>query len=61
MSLTSHLAELSEKHRLLDRRIEQETASPAAKDAEIMRLKLEKLRLKDEIEKLQASTDDHPH
>ncbi|MEZ5853851.1 MAG: DUF465 domain-containing protein [Hyphomicrobiaceae bacterium] len=61
MSLTSHLAELSEKHRLLDRRIEQEAARPAARDNDIMRLKLEKLRLKEEIEKLQASTSERRH
>lgn len=54
MSLSTHLAELAEKHRVLDRRIEQEMARPAATDHEIVRLKLEKLRLKEQIEKLQA-------
>ena len=54
MSLSTHLAELAEKHRVLDRRIEQEMARPAATDHEIARLKLEKLRLKEQIEKLQA-------
>ena len=59
MSLTAHLAELAEKHRVLDRRIEQELSSPATADHEIMRLKLEKLRLKEEIEKLQAQSRTH--
>ncbi len=59
MSLTAHLAELAEKHRVLDRRIEQEMSRPAAADHEIMRLKLEKLRLKEEIEKLQARSLAH--
>lgn len=56
MSLTAHLAELAEKHRVLDRRIEQEMARPASTDHELMRLKLEKLRLKEEIQKLQSQT-----
>ncbi|MGE0699278.1 MAG: YdcH family protein [Hyphomicrobiaceae bacterium] len=59
MSLAAHLAELSEKHRVLDRRIEQEMSRPASSDHEIMRLKLEKLRLKEEIEKLQARSRPH--
>jgi hypothetical protein len=54
MSMAAHLAELAEKHRILDRRIEQELARPSATDQEIRRLKLEKLRLKEEIAKLQG-------
>ena len=58
MSLAAHLAELSEKHKLLDRRIEQELSRPGASDVEISRLKLEKLRLKEVIAQLEnrAST-----
>ena len=59
MSLATHLAELAEKHRVLDRRIEQEMSRPAATDHEIMRLKLEKLRIKEEIEKLEARSRPH--
>lgn len=59
MSLAAHLAELAEKHRVLDRRIEQEVARPAAAPHEIQKLKLEKLRLKEEIEKLQAKPRPH--
>ncbi len=59
MSLAAHLAELAEKHRVLDRRIEQELSRPAATDHEIMRLKVEKLRLKEQIEKLQARSRKH--
>ena len=55
MSLSAHLAELSEKHKLLERRIEQEQSRPGSSDDEIRRMKLEKLRLKEEISKLQAS------
>lgn len=59
MSLAAHLAELAEKHRVLDRKIEQEMSRPAATDQEIMRMKLEKLRLKEEIEKLEAQSRPH--
>jgi hypothetical protein len=59
MSLAAHLAELAEKHRLLDRKIERELSRPAATDHEIVRLKLEKLRIKEEIEKLEARSRPH--
>lgn len=55
MSRAAHLAELSEKHKLLDRRIEQEVTRPGSSDAEITRLKLEKLKLKEEIAKLETT------
>ena len=54
--MASHLAELAEKHRVLDRRIEEATASPGTDDAEIRRLKAEKLKLKDEMERLAKAT-----
>ena len=56
MSLNAHLAELSEKHKLLDRRIEVELSRPSTSDVEFTRLKLEKLKLKDEISRLSAKT-----
>ena len=52
MAITAHLAELAEKHRALEERIGQATAHPGVDDIEIRRLKQEKLRLKDEIERL---------
>ena len=55
MSLSAHLAELSEKHKLLERRIEEFLSRPSTSDVEITRLKLEKLKLKDEITRLQTS------
>jgi hypothetical protein len=56
MSLAAHLAELSEKHRVLERRIEEELARPGSDDLEITRLKREKLKLKEEIVRLQSKT-----
>lgn len=53
MALEAHLEELSEKHRQLDKEIEQEIARPGSDDIKIAELKKEKLRLKDEINSLQ--------
>ncbi len=56
MALSAHLQELSEKHRQLERRIEEEIARPGSDDLEIRRMKQEKLKLKDEIVRLEAQT-----
>ena len=55
MTLAGHLAELSEKHRLLEIRIQEELARPSADDLQISRLKKEKLKIKDEMAKLRGS------
>ncbi len=52
MSLSSHLAELTEKHRQIDSRISEYLARPVSNEAEVLRLKREKLKLKDKIERL---------
>lgn len=56
MALNAHLAELGEKHRLLERKIQEALASPSSSDAEIRRMKREKLRIKDEIARLESGT-----
>jgi hypothetical protein len=56
MALSAHLQELSEKHRQLQRRIEQEASRPGSDDVAIRRLKQEKLKLKDEIVRLEHDT-----
>jgi hypothetical protein len=56
MTLAAHLEELSQKHRLLEQRLKEELSRPGSDDGEISRLKLEKLRLKDEMAKLQRQT-----
>ena len=56
MALAAHLAELTEKHRLLERKIREEMARPGADDLQITQLKLQKLKLKDEMAKLQGET-----
>lgn len=52
MSAVAHLAELNEKHRMLERRIEEEMSRPAADPTKIKQWKREKLKLKDQIAKL---------
>ena len=54
MALDAHLVELSERHRALDRKIEEELARPMADDLKIAELKRQKLRLKDEIERIRG-------
>jgi hypothetical protein len=59
MALAAHIAELAEKHKLLERRIEEEVTRPGSDDLEIHKLKLEKLKLKDEIVRLSGSETRH--
>lgn len=56
MSLEGHLEELTEKHRLLDEQIMTEAARPGSDDAILRRMKQEKLKLKEEIERLRSET-----
>ncbi|MBI1383546.1 MAG: DUF465 domain-containing protein [Rhizobiales bacterium] len=56
MAVGAHLSELAEKHRLLDRKIEELLASPSSDDMEIQELKRQKLKLKDEMERLSATS-----
>jgi hypothetical protein len=59
MPLAGHLAELSEKHRNLELRIQEELARPGADDLQINRLKKEKLKIKDEMNRLQGNGQQH--
>jgi hypothetical protein len=55
MSIDSHLMELKDKHRSLERRIAEELARPAADVSKVTRWKHQKLKLKDEISKLRGT------
>jgi hypothetical protein len=52
MSLTSHLQELKRKHQTLSEEVEQAQRAPGTNDQTIASLKKQKLRLKEEIERL---------
>lgn len=56
MSLSSHLQELRKKHEHLSLEVEQAQRSPAIDDLQITALKKQKLKIKEEIERLSAST-----
>lgn len=56
MTLEGHLAELTERHRLLDRQINDELGRPGSDDLSIRRLKQEKLKIKEQIERLKYVT-----
>ena len=55
MSMSSHLQELQKKHETLSRKVEQAQRSLGIDDLEIGEMKKMKLRLKEEIERLQPS------
>ncbi len=54
MSVQAHLGELAAKHRALEAELEEAMSHPASTDAEIAELKRKKLRIKDEMTKLEV-------
>jgi hypothetical protein len=54
MSITSHLQELRRKHEHLSAMVEAEQRSPGSNDLRIAELKKQKLKLKEEMTRLQA-------
>jgi hypothetical protein len=55
MALQGHVSELSDKHRRLEELIESEMAHPDWDEVRVAALKKEKLRIKDELERLRSS------
>lgn len=54
MSLDAHLSELKKKHQSLSAMIEREERSPGSDNLAVTRMKREKLRLKDEISRIDS-------
>lgn len=52
MTVSSHVTELKKKHANLSEKVEHSQRSPATNSLDIKSLKQEKLRLKQEIERL---------
>lgn len=52
MSVASHVEELRRKHTVLSDAVERAQKSPGARDTEIVAMKREKLRLKEQITRL---------
>jgi hypothetical protein len=53
MSLQAHLSELAAKHKALETELAEAMAHPASTDAEIAELKRKKLKIKDEMTRLE--------
>ncbi|MDE1157780.1 MAG: DUF465 domain-containing protein [Neorhizobium sp.] len=56
MTVQAHIASLEKKHGALEEELQSIMASPSADDREIAELKRRKLRIKDEMQRLKAST-----
>lgn len=55
MSMSSHLQELRRKHATLSEQVELAQRSPSSDDLQITELKKQKLRLKEEIQRLSGA------
>ncbi|MBC7146265.1 MAG: YdcH family protein [Thioclava marina] len=55
MSLGSHINELRKKHEALSMEVERATRRPSIDDLEIAQMKKQKLRLKEEINRLESA------
>lgn len=55
MSLSSHIEELKRKHHALSEKVEQAQRAPSSTTLEIAELKKQKLKIKQEIERLSPS------
>ena len=55
MALAGHIQELSEKHRKLEELINSEMSHPDWDEVRVAALKKQKLRIKDELERLKGS------
>jgi hypothetical protein len=55
MSLSSHVEQLKKKHQDLSEKVEEAQRAPGTSDLEIADLKKQKLRIKEEIERLSES------
>lgn len=54
MTISAHVQELRKKHAALSAQVEEEARRPGSDDLQIAELKKQKLRLKEEIERLTA-------
>ncbi|MFN3276152.1 MAG: YdcH family protein [Paracoccus sp. (in: a-proteobacteria)] len=52
MSISSHVNELRRKHQVLSDAVERAQKSPGTNDLEIVEMKRQKLRIKEQIERL---------
>ena len=60
MSLNGHLQQLKKKHETLSKRVEEAQRSPSMDGSEIRELKKQKLKIKEEIARLDGGTKSKP-
>ena len=56
MTIEAHIETLEKKHGVLDAQLHTEMLHPSTHDTEIAELKRQKLRVKDQIERLKGQT-----
>ncbi|KGD92064.1 DUF465 domain-containing protein [Rhizobium sp. YS-1r] len=56
MTVQAHIASLEKKHGALEEELQTILASPSSDDRQIADIKRRKLRIKDEMQRLKAST-----
>jgi len=56
MGLESHIQQLSDKHRRLEETIAEELAHPGFDELKVAAMKRQKLRIKEELERLRFET-----
>ena len=56
MTIQAHLSELAAKHKALEAELAEAMAHPATSDAEIAELKRKKLKIKDEMTRLESQS-----
>jgi hypothetical protein len=59
MSLEGHIVELQRRHEALEKEIEEERHHASSDERKVLELKRRKLKIKDEISKLQCSDTLH--
>ena len=62
MAVSGHLARtLSERHRVLEQKLQEALTHPSVSDEEVANIKREKLKIKDEILAVEERTDPTQH
>ena len=56
MSLKSHLDELISKHQAMEKELREAVAHPATNDSQLAEIKRRKLKIKDEITRIERET-----
>ncbi|MFY0596891.1 MAG: YdcH family protein [Cognatishimia sp.] len=54
MSVSAHLEQLKQKHESLSKLVETEQRAPGSSDLKVAEMKKQKLKIKEEIERLSA-------